>query len=303
MRQLAQKAIDLIARPYVRREFPGWGKVLSLTAGHQRDWLWVDAPRRVITGKIHHYQMHLDMKWWADRSTYFLGRWHNLETQLILRDLVQPGSTVIDVGSNRGMFALTASCIVGPKGRIICFDPNPQCASTLKWEIAENGIENITVRTLALGDAKAERTLTVPWQNSGSGTLNAAALKRSVPTYDVISYIVVGDEELADVSPDFIKINVEGFEYSALSGLIETIKRSRPIIIHEVISALLKANGATFANIAKMMRAIDYRGFRIGLRKETGQYDWSLSEIKDDPEFDAMWIPRERVSEINGHFS
>ena len=135
-RGIFQNAAIAVARPYVRRELPGWGKVLSLVAGYQRDWMWQGAPEKIVTGKLHGYKMHLALDgWWADRSTYFLDRWYDLETQLVLRDLVKPGSTVVDVGANRGMFALTASHTVGPTLAVLSvLEPNPKvlCAFTAR---------------------------------------------------------------------------------------------------------------------------------------------------------------------------
>ena len=57
--------------------------------------------------------------------------------------LIRPGDTVIDVGANRGMFALNASYLVGKNGRVICFEPNPNCLKVLRYEIESNDIDNI----------------------------------------------------------------------------------------------------------------------------------------------------------------
>ncbi len=43
-----------------------------------------------------------------------------------------------------------------------------------------------------------------------------------------------GDDLLADITPDFIKIDVEGMEMSVLSGLSGTVARCRPTFFVEV---------------------------------------------------------------------
>lgn len=46
--------------------------------------------------------------------------------------LVQPGMTVFDVGANVGYYTLLLARGVGPKGRVIAFEPNPINIAHLK---------------------------------------------------------------------------------------------------------------------------------------------------------------------------
>ena len=68
--------------------------------------------------EVHGYTMHLNLAGWTDRHAYFLGRWHDLATRLFMFSYIRPGDLVIDVGANRGMFALVASKLVGSDGRV-----------------------------------------------------------------------------------------------------------------------------------------------------------------------------------------
>lgn len=149
-----QALIIGLARPYILRELPGWGYVYRWAVGdeRQREWFWAEAPVRTVRGKLHGFEMKLDLSHWADRSTYFLGRWIDLHNQLFMLDLLEPGNTVVDVSAHRGSFALVASKLVGRQGKVVCFDADPHNAAHVQDDIAANGIANIVVERNGLTD-------------------------------------------------------------------------------------------------------------------------------------------------------
>lgn len=303
-KRIYQYFVTLIALPYIRREMRGWGKVLQFVAGYKRDWLWSDAPEVTVRGRMfHNYEMRLALNGWADRWSYFLGRWYDLETQLILRDLVAPGSTVIDIGANRGMFALAASQAVGSDGRVICFEPNPNCQNIFDRDIAANNITNVTLHRCGLGEHDDELTLVVPFHNSGAGTFGAGLYDRDI-TYQAKVPVQIGDKILAGEKPVLIKIDVEGFERSVLAGLSTTIQKHHPIVLHEVAPAYLKASGSSLREISGLMKGHGYRGFRVGLERQNGKHTWTLHDLPDDDrDFDAAWFHsdtlRDRATILN----
>lgn len=289
-----------IALPYVRRELPGWGKVYSLIVGdYRRDWLWEGTAPRSIRGKLHGFLMTLDLARWPDRSTYFLGRWYDLEAQALLNAMVRPGDTVVDVGANRGMFALSAASAVGERGRVVCFEPNPTCASLLRRELAQNGIRHAEVRELALGREQARLTLSIPTINSGEATLGPSQYE-SVELVEVA--VEVGDKELAGLMPAMIKIDVEGFECPAIDGLRETIARSRPVILTEVVAEHLERCGSSCDDLFARMAGLGYTGFVAVARRDGIGLSLRLQRPPADRAmFDAVWLPNERLPAYAEH--
>ena len=206
-----------LGRPYISRELPGWGHVYShLVGSYQRNWLWKGAGERTIRDKRNQYLVTLDLEWWADRLAFFLGRWSDLGTLSLIDAVAKPGDVVIDIGANRGFFALAASRAVGSAGRVVCFEPNPACTRQIRRECEKNEIANIEIRDCALGKERARLTLSVPTINSGEATLGRTQYA-DVETIDVD--VEVGDEQLATLSPTVIKIDVEGFECEVVDGI------------------------------------------------------------------------------------
>ena len=66
----------------------------------------------------------------------------------------------------------------------------------------------------------------MPFQNSGSGTLGNGVYGADI-AYKTKVQVVVGDTELRNERPALVKIDVEGFEFNVLSGMIETIKQGK----------------------------------------------------------------------------
>jgi FkbM family methyltransferase len=287
----AQATTILVVRPYIFHELPGWGKIYSLFVGDfRRNWFWANGPVKVIRGKLNGYVMHLDLSQWADRVAYFLGRWVELEIQLFMASQLREGDTVIDVGANRGMFALYASRLVGPKGKVVCFEPNPNCWRVLDHEIATNRISNIVVHRCGLADQAGELTLSVPLINSGEGTFGPLA-HESDAAYTVQAEIRRGDDLLRDETPVLIKIDVEGFEPKVVAGLAQTLERCHPLVMTEVISRHLARCGSTASELLALMEQLDYRGFRLGLKKRNGKYEWRLGEFDPGTSgFDVVWV-------------
>src|SRR4051812_4112055 len=60
--------------------------------------------------------------------------------------VLRPGDTVVDVGANIGAFAVVAASIVGPRGRVIAFEPVAETFQCLTENVALNGLGNVECR-------------------------------------------------------------------------------------------------------------------------------------------------------------
>lgn len=280
-------AIELLARPYVFRELSGWGR-LTFLFDYKRDWLWQGAPTKTIPDKVTKNLVRLDLSKWADRSHFFLGRWHDLELLLLLAELVKPGETVVDIGANRGGFTFAAAAAATRKGKVISFEPNPIVADVLRAEIALNAVDNVVVHQCGLSDCKGLLPLTVPNINSGEGSF-AGSLYESNSTFTVDIHL--GDDFLANETPAIIKIDVEGYETKVVRGLSQTIQHCFPMIITEIISQHLERAGSSVKELNELMESFGYKAFRLSLQKKKRRYDWGLVDF-DQPKdpCDVIWL-------------
>ena len=238
-----------LALPFTRLETPGWGymaKALGVfDLGTKSDQAWVGAPRKMTRGKWHGYLMTLDLTDWAQRCTWFLARYYELDTQLVMRGLVKPGDTVIDIGANIGMITLLASRLVGPTGRVLSFEPNPNPRARLERHVEINDITNVEIYDVALSEAAGESDLTVLGTHDGIGTLaDVSGSTEQAAVHRIRT--VRGDDILpSELSGQVLmKLDIEGHEPYALRGLARTIDRYRPYILTEVETAHLRRAGS-----------------------------------------------------------
>jgi FkbM family methyltransferase len=148
----------------------------------------------------------------------------------LYRDVLKPGDHAVDGGAHEGLHTLPMSLVVGHAGRIEAFEPLPLMARALRTRTAARG--NVTVHEAALGDHDGRVTFhsltDEPWLSS----LAERDIPGSPRTEDIAVELVRLDS-LADRPIRFIKLDLEGGEFHALTGGQELLRRQSPVIAFE----------------------------------------------------------------------
>ena len=297
------KPIHRLIRPYIWWELPGWSRLYEhLVGDFRRDKDWAREPPRIIVGKLHGYQVKLELSQWSERMTYFLGRFYDIETQLLMSQVLMAGDRFVDIGANIGMISLLGAKLVGRTGVVDAFEPNPGCVARLCSFIADNAIENVRVHPIALGSTTSIMALWVPRINWGGGTLGRIDPNDANGPCDVIDVPVeFADARLAadQRPPVLIKIDVEGYEHQVLVGLAETITRHRPLITTEVIAAHLARSGHSVADLFQLMGEYGYEARSLIERRHGFGHRLELGEAHDrNHTRDVLWVPTDGPNRI-----
>ncbi len=177
--------------------------------------------------------------------------------QRALSRFVKPGMTVLDLGASVGFHATIAARLVGPSGRVVCFEPLSENAKMVRHNAALNGFSHVEVEEAAVGARDGEaRFLLSDTPNWGKvaqdGEARSATGERVVPQRSVDS--VVAQRGLPP--PGLIKIDVEGAEVDALAGAVKTLKSARPVLLIEL--------HGTNARVASALTELDYETRVLG---------------------------------------
>ena len=180
------------------------------------------------------------------------------ETALLPR-LLAPGMTFVDVGASIGYFTAIASRAVGARGRVLAFEPDEENFSLLQQNIAQNGLSNATAVKKALADRSGTAQFFLNDKNLCSHTLVPRAGDRvvSVETETL-------DEYFRGAPADVIKLDVEGAEPRALSGMRETIIRSpRVALLTEFFPEALRRGGFDPKRYLDDLRRLGFTLYRV----------------------------------------
>jgi FkbM family methyltransferase len=181
----------------------------------------------------------------------------------ILKRLLDPGDTFVDVGANHGSFSIAASKAIGPKGLIVAIEPQPRKAELVKKSLAANADCEYRVHCFACGDDRSEADFYIPAGSSGGASVFAeyAAVVRHQRLRVPVRRLDDATDWRSFPGRVFMKVDVEGSEPKFLSGAREMIRARKPGIMLEVNHASMAASGETKENFVQRLDALGYSEF------------------------------------------
>ncbi|MEK6280173.1 MAG: FkbM family methyltransferase [Acidobacteriota bacterium] len=213
-----------------------------------------------------------NLRWrlWPDclvqRSVYYLSCYEVKETNW-LRDRVKPDWVFFDVGSNFGYYSMLVSQLSHKQARVYAFEPLARNYDLLNDNKALNGFERLETFKLALSNATGETDFLVPQLgNMGHGKIDVrddgergGAGSEKVQTTTLDNFV----REQGVEKIDFIKVDIEGAEVLFLEGAAETLREFRPLMMMEFNPASLEEFGTSADVLLRMLRALDYKTYRV----------------------------------------
>lgn len=136
------------------------------------------------------------------------------------------GKVVFDIGANIGLVTLFFARHVGNEGRVVAFEPIPYLYKWLCEHVRLNQLKNVTCLQIALGAEKEQKQIYYSRDRLGIGTLDpqiADRYKGKLTTESTQVAVMPLDECIYEYhlpEPNLIKIDVEGFEFQVLQGVV-----------------------------------------------------------------------------------
>jgi len=211
------------------------------------------------------HKMSLDLADVVQNLVFGLGE--PFETE-ILRKEIKSGDVVLDLGANIGFYTLIAAKLVGKKGRVFAFEPEPDNFARLEMNVRLNSYENVVLVQKAVSSRTGKCTLYLSDRDR--------ATHRIYDISDGRRFIEVESTRLDDYfhnqRVDFIKMDIEGAEWAALQGMSLLLEKNKRVkILTEFLPSGLKGFGIDPQGYLQCLIKRGFKLYNINEREETMQ--------------------------------
>jgi FkbM family methyltransferase len=222
---------------------------------------------------------------------------HTRPELAFLKSVLAEGDRVFDLGAHIGTFSVPLAQAVGDSGRVLALEGDPSHAALLRHNLHLNGLSWVDVAVSLLAPA-GERYAPMRRQGNTAATYFAASADGEGVSCTSI------DAQVNDLfHPDLIKLDVEGFEYWALSTS-RYVTEQRPRLYFEVSELQLARQDHTIEGLDALLRELGYRFFRNVGPRNAAHDDFQPAEIAALAEggafFDVLALPDgdERIERV-----
>jgi FkbM family methyltransferase len=156
--------------------------------------------------------------------------------------VLQPSDTVLDIGANYGYFGLLSSQFTEKnKAKIIMFEANPHIIPYINKSLSINWFNlHAKVENLAVSDKPGKAQLSVLKNYIGSSSLQTIEQldsymheKMQLEVQETIDVATITIDEYCKINKiddvNLIKMDIEGYEEKAYSGMRNIVKKSKNI--------------------------------------------------------------------------
>lgn len=182
----------------------------------------------------------------------------------LMRQVVQPGSSVIDVGANVGFYTRYLSTLVGPRGRVYAFEPSPSNFRFLQRNCGH--LANVVLEQAAIGSVTGKVVLfESPDLNVDHRCYDDGEKRHRVEVacYSIDDYLTALSSQDQIECLSFVKMDVQGYEGQALEGMQNTLRKHFGVsLLSEIFPEGLRMAGRSSEGFLQAMTKL---GFNIWL--------------------------------------
>jgi len=164
---------------------------------------------------------------------------------------------VVDLGANLGYYTLLAARLVGPRGKVYAFEPEPINYGLLLKNIELNGYDNVVAMQKAASNVTGKARLFLDDKDTGAHTIYQPDNTREFIEVESVTL----DEFFRDKKHpvNVIKMDIEGAEMAAFSGMDKLIKENEnlKIFVEFYLPGITRSGGSAQEFICRLWE--DYR--------------------------------------------
>lgn len=180
------------------------------------------------------------------------------------------GDVVVDIGAGRGEDVYAFSKAVGESGKVWAIEPHPESFAALEALCKEQGLANVTRLRYACTDKPGQLQIeTLPvWESNyvREGEPSETSHPVEAIPFDTLA------ERYQIGTIDFLKMNIEGAEHTALPGCRKALERVKHVCISAHDFRANRGEGEHFRTLAFVRAFLSNAGFRLLTRDDDPRY-------------------------------
>ena len=268
--------------PQLNRLVRGYLRWCPITEGKRlllnltKDWITPENPISTFETK-YRFRLKVNLANPEHQYLYFYGTHDERYIVTKLLEIIKPGDTCWDIGANIGFYTCLLASQVGDSGAVVAFEPASRTCGYLHENVSLNQFTNVVVVNKGLGNRQEQRHLYYSEAELAEGTASLkyadgrAASERV--TLDTIDNLI---HELS--APDFVKIDVEGYQLEVLRGGERFLKTHAPLLMAE-LKDVGETNRDIFGELENYVTDLGYQLYKI--RKHSIQRCKKLSDTTE----------------------
>jgi FkbM family methyltransferase len=208
--------------------------------------------------EVNGQKMFLDEK--DSLSLSIWGIFEEFETKIV-KEKIKKGDVVLDIGANIGYYTLIFAKLVGEKGKVFAFEPDPTNFSILKKNIEINGYKNVVLAQKAISDKNGKIKLYICEDNRGDHRIYDSHNNRQSIEIEAIRL----DDYFKDYNGNinFIKMDIQGAEGGATQGMSNILQKNNLKVISEFWPMGLKKFGIDPEEYLKLLTSSGFRIYEV----------------------------------------
>jgi FkbM family methyltransferase len=161
---------------------------------------------------------------------------------------IRRGDTVVDCGANHGFSTVLFARWTGATGKVHAIEPLPHNVGILRKNLQLNDVNNVVIHQVAAGELNGIAKLT---------DHPNASVTEDPSTRFISADMRRLDDEIKEARIDFIKIDVEGYEFEVLKGA-ERLLATRPRLALELHVCMYRQPLTALEELFRLLRPHDY---------------------------------------------
>ena len=201
--------------------------------------------------KFYAYPQKKELSRWMIKN---LKIWDESSVEMIINQIKNDNTTFIDIGSNYGAYSIPIAKLKN-KINVYCFDPSEKALNQLKDNIVLNDIKNIKYFNVGVGEKNKTAFFNDEiknYNNSGSYEISNKYLGKKILINSIDN--LIDDGKIIPKKKIVIKMDIEGYEFLALQGLIKTIKKYDIFIFFEFSKKLVLNHDNLLISFTKFLK-------------------------------------------------